>query len=98
METVNTDVLIIGGGFAGCFAAIRAREMGSSVVVMEKASLRRGGAVGPGMDHINMGIWPKGLLDLEHAKKKAILSKRELLDPNVVLAMDKGALCSHSGS
>jgi succinate dehydrogenase/fumarate reductase flavoprotein subunit len=61
------------------------------VTILEKATLRRGGAVGPGMDHINMGIWPKGLLTLEYAKKKAVLSKKELLDPNVVLAIDKGA-------
>jgi len=91
METVKTDVLIIGGGIAGCFAALRASEIGSKVTILEKATLRRGGAVGPGMDHINMGIWSKGLLTLEYAKKKAILSKKELLDPNVVLAIDKGA-------
>ncbi|MCL4182745.1 MAG: FAD-binding protein [Burkholderiaceae bacterium] len=91
METIRTDVLVIGGGIAGCFAAIRAREMGSSVLILEKSSLRRGGGVGPGMDHINMGIWPKGLLNLETARQKAILSKKDLLDPNVVFAMDKGA-------
>ncbi|MCZ7560205.1 MAG: FAD-dependent oxidoreductase [Burkholderiaceae bacterium] len=91
METIKTDVLVIGGGIAGCFAAIRAREMGNSVLILEKSSLRRGGGVGPGMDHINMGIWPKGLLNPETARQKAILSKKDLLDPNVVFAMDKGA-------
>lgn len=91
METVKTDVLIVGGGIAGCFAAIRARELGCSVLILEKSSLRRGGGVGPGMDHINMGIWPKGFLTQEEARKKAILSKKDLLDPNVILAMDQGA-------
>ncbi|MBW1998948.1 MAG: FAD-binding protein [Deltaproteobacteria bacterium] len=91
MDLVKTDVLVIGGGIAGCFAALRASELGRDVLIMEKASLRRGGAVGPGMDHINMGIWPKGMLTLDYAKKKAALSKKDLLDPNVVLAVDKGA-------
>lgn len=91
METVNADVLIIGGGAAGCFAALRAAELGSSVLILEKASLKRGGGLGPGMDHINMGIWPKGFLTLEMAREKAALSRRDLLDPNVVLAIDRGA-------
>jgi len=91
MELVKTDILIIGGGIAGCFAALQAGKSGSKVTILEKATLRRGGAVGPGMDHINMGIWPKGLLDLEFARQKAALSKKELLDPNVVLAVDKYA-------
>lgn len=91
METIRTDVLVIGGGIAGCFAAIRARELGNSVLIMEKSSLRRGGGVGPGMDHINMGIWPKGFLTPEMARQKAVLSKKDLLDPNVVYAMDMGA-------
>lgn len=48
---VETDVLIIGGGLAGCMAAIRAREMGAEVVIAEKADTRRSGCASTGVDH-----------------------------------------------
>jgi succinate dehydrogenase/fumarate reductase flavoprotein subunit len=50
-KTLETDVLVIGGGLAGCFAAIRAREMGASVIVAEKADTRRSGCASTGVDH-----------------------------------------------
>ena len=50
-EIVETDVLIIGGGLAGCMGAIQANERGVDVVVMEKAAIRRSGEVGRGIDH-----------------------------------------------
>lgn len=50
-ETLETDVLVIGGGIAGCWAAISAARSGAKVVLMEKADVRRSGAGGPGCDH-----------------------------------------------
>ena len=38
------DVLVIGGGFAGCFAAITAREMGLDVLLVDKAYAGKSGA------------------------------------------------------
>lgn len=35
-KTISTDVLVIGGGLAGCFSAVRAREMGADVVLADK--------------------------------------------------------------
>ncbi|MEM2394576.1 MAG: FAD-dependent oxidoreductase, partial [Candidatus Bathyarchaeia archaeon] len=32
---VETDVLVIGGGIAGCFAAIKARERGLNVIIVD---------------------------------------------------------------
>ena len=48
---IETDVLVVGGGLAGCMAAIRAREMGAAVVVAEKADTRRSGCAATGVDH-----------------------------------------------
>jgi succinate dehydrogenase/fumarate reductase flavoprotein subunit len=45
------DVLVLGGGIAGCMAAIAAAESGSRVIVVEKAGIRRSGAGGSGCDH-----------------------------------------------
>ena len=35
-ETVTSDVLVLGGGLAGCFAAIAAARKGKSVVLVER--------------------------------------------------------------
>jgi succinate dehydrogenase/fumarate reductase flavoprotein subunit len=47
----ETDVLILGGGIAGVWAAIAARRTGARVMIMEKADTRRSGAGGTGVDH-----------------------------------------------
>ena len=52
-EIVKSDVLIVGGGLAGCMAAIRASEVVGSenVVVVEKSNVRRSGNATTGVDH-----------------------------------------------
>jgi len=48
---IETDVLIIGGGIAGCWAAISAARNGVRVALVEKGDTIRSGAGGPGCDH-----------------------------------------------
>ena len=48
---IETDVLIIGGGMAGCCAAARAADHGLNVTILEKAHTRRSGCAGMGIDH-----------------------------------------------
>ncbi len=48
---VVTDVLILGGGIAGCHAAINAVRKGAKVAVVDKASVYRSGSGGAGVDH-----------------------------------------------
>ena len=48
---VSADVLIIGGGVAGCHAAINAAKRGVKVAVVDKASIYRSGSGGAGVDH-----------------------------------------------
>jgi succinate dehydrogenase/fumarate reductase flavoprotein subunit len=52
-ETIKIDVLIIGGGLAGCMAAIRASEVCGSenVLLVEKANVQRSGNAATGVDH-----------------------------------------------
>jgi succinate dehydrogenase/fumarate reductase flavoprotein subunit len=49
---VATDVLIIGGGLAGCMAAIKASESGLRVTIAEKANTLASGCAGSGIDHM----------------------------------------------
>lgn len=54
---VESDVLIIGGGTAGCYAAIRiAEESGLSVVIADKADIRRSGCLAAGVNALNAYI------------------------------------------
>ena len=58
---VETDLLIIGGGNAGCFVATEAALVDPNVrvTIMEKAEIMRSGACSAGMDAINTYI-PEG--------------------------------------
>ncbi|MCL5959995.1 MAG: FAD-dependent oxidoreductase [Chloroflexi bacterium] len=51
-RTMDADVLVIGGGIAGCMAAIRARESGLDVILAEKTNTNRSGNAATGVDHI----------------------------------------------
>jgi adenylylsulfate reductase, subunit A len=59
-RVTDCDLLIIGGGFAGCGAAFEARYWGRNlkVVLVEKAAIERSGAVAQGLSAINcyMGL------------------------------------------
>jgi succinate dehydrogenase/fumarate reductase flavoprotein subunit len=50
-QEIDTDVLVIGGGIAGCWAAISAARTGAKVALVEKGDVARSGAGGPGCDH-----------------------------------------------
>lgn len=50
-EIITSDVLVLGGGLAGCYAAIAAARKGQSVAVVEKGAAERSGAAGTGFDH-----------------------------------------------
>lgn len=50
-EVSETDVLVLGGGLSGCFAAIAAARKGLSVAIVEKGAIEKSGAAGTGFDH-----------------------------------------------
>jgi succinate dehydrogenase/fumarate reductase flavoprotein subunit len=49
--TERFDVLVIGGGIAGCHAAINAARRGARVAVLDKGAVVRSGSGGAGCDH-----------------------------------------------
>ncbi len=57
-KIVDTDILIIGGGTAGCMAAVEAKERYPhlTVTILEKAHIDRSGCLAGGMNAINAYI------------------------------------------
>ena len=71
---LTTDVLIIGGGTAGCYAAITlGQEKDIQVLIVEKANIKRSGCLAAGVNAINAyiteGHVPQDYVD--YAKKDA---------------------------
>ena len=57
LEQLNTDILIIGGGTAGCYAALTIREHSdASILIAEKANILRSGCLAAGVNAINAYI------------------------------------------
>lgn len=56
-RVVSTDVLIIGGGAAGCFSAISLAEKSSlKIIIADKANIRRSGCLAAGVNALNAFI------------------------------------------
>ncbi len=56
-QILHTDILIIGGGTAGCYAALTIREHSDySVIIAEKANIKRSGCLAAGVNAINAYI------------------------------------------
>lgn len=51
VNRLKCDVLVLGGGIAGCRAAIAAAKEGANVIVVDKAPIKRSGTGGTGHDH-----------------------------------------------
>lgn len=63
ISKVNADIIVIGGGSAGTFAAINAKKTNpkAKVVVLDKGPIETSGAIGRGMDALNI-VFLCGLL------------------------------------
>lgn len=74
----ETDVLVVGSGFAGLMAAYEARKAGASVIVLEKMATAGGNSI------INGGIM--GVPGTEIQKRKGIQDSPELMAADMMKA------------
>lgn len=88
-KILHTDIFIIGGGTAGCYAALTIREKSDySVIIAEKANIKRSGCLAAGVNAINAyivkGRKPEDYVD--YAKKDADGIVRE----DLLMTMSEG--------
>ena len=89
VKRLETDVLIIGGGTAGCYSAITIAENSAlSVLIAEKANIKRSGCLAAGVNALNAYIVKGKTPDfyVDYAKKDAAGIVRE----DLLLTMAEG--------
>ena len=82
----DVDVLVIGGGTAGPMAAITAKEKdpSASVMLLEKANVKRSGAISMGMDGLNNAVIPGHATPEQYTKEITIANDGIVLQKGVM--------------
>ncbi|MBW8328405.1 MAG: fumarate reductase/succinate dehydrogenase flavoprotein subunit [Thiobacillus sp.] len=83
----EVDVLVIGGGTAGPMAAVKAKEKNPNLKVMllEKANVKRSGAISMGMDGLNNAVIP-GHATPEQYVKEITVANDGIVNQKTVMA------------
>ncbi|AKH21650.1 fumarate reductase/succinate dehydrogenase flavoprotein subunit [Sedimenticola thiotaurini] len=86
-ETLEVDVLVIGGGTAGPMAAVKAKEANPElrVAVLEKANVKRSGCISMGMDGLNNAVIP-GHATPEQYVKEITIANDGIVNQKTVMA------------
>jgi succinate dehydrogenase/fumarate reductase flavoprotein subunit len=73
-QRLQTDILVIGGGTAGTMAGIKAKQANPNgdVLILEKANIRRSGAIAMGMDGVNTAVIPGNSTPEQYAREVTI--------------------------
>lgn len=83
---VTCDVLVLGGGTAGPMAALKAklRNPNAKVILLEKANVKRSGAISMGMDGLNNAVIP-GHATPEQYTREITIANDGIVDQKPVL-------------
>ena len=86
-SAIRVDILVIGGGIAGSVAAIKAKEAlrDREVLLLEKANVKRSGAIALGMDGVNNAVVP-GHATPEQYVKEITMANDGIVNQRAVLA------------
>jgi succinate dehydrogenase/fumarate reductase flavoprotein subunit len=77
LTRIDTDVLVIGGGYAGAFAAVEARKAGRTVVLVDKGTVGRSGMT-PWANGFN--VFDESAGDDRHTMAAGVASASEYLN------------------
>jgi succinate dehydrogenase/fumarate reductase flavoprotein subunit len=86
LSEISCDVLVIGGGTAGPMAALKAKRKNpnATVILLEKANVKRSGAISMGMDGLNNAVIP-GYATPEQYTKEITIANDGIVDQKPVL-------------
>jgi succinate dehydrogenase/fumarate reductase flavoprotein subunit len=89
-QWMKTDVLVIGGGTAGTMAGIKAKQANpdGDVLILEKANIRRSGAIAMGMDGVNTAVIP-GNSTPEQYVREITISNDGIVDQKAIYQTGK---------
>ncbi len=92
IKVTDVDVLVIGGGTAGPMAAVTAKEQNpnATVMLLEKANVKRSGAISMGMDGLNNAVVPG------HSEPEDYVKEITIANDGIVL--QKGVMAYAEGS
>ena len=81
IDQIDCDILVIGGGTAGPMAALKAKRKNpdANVVLLEKAHVKRSGAISMGMDGLNNSVIP-GYATPEQYTKEITIANDGIVD------------------
>jgi succinate dehydrogenase/fumarate reductase flavoprotein subunit len=84
---IETDILVIGGGTAGPIAAIKAKAKAPHlrVLLLDKANVKRSGAIAEGMDSVNNAVIP-GHATPEQYVKEIIIANDGIVNQRAIHA------------
>ena len=97
LSEVSCDVLVIGGGTAGPMAALKAKLKNpkANVVLLEKANVKRSGAISMGMDGLNNAVIP-GHATPEQYTKEITIANDGIVDQKAVYTYAAAAVTKSS--
>lgn len=85
-DVMETDVVVIGGGIAGCYFAAKASEHGVKVTVVEKSKVERSGCGAMGEDHfepvMSDDVTPFNFVKFWE-ERQSVLNGGRFTDPNI---------------
>jgi succinate dehydrogenase / fumarate reductase flavoprotein subunit len=83
MKHLSTDVLVIGAGGAGLYAAIEAARRGARVLLLDRSLIGRGGATVMAQMTVAAAVGPDGTDHWQHHYDDTIAAGRGLCDPSL---------------
>jgi len=77
-KILETDVLVVGGGTAGCYAALTlSKNEDTKIIVVDKANIKRSGCLAAGVNainaYINKGYTPEDFVDFVKKEAEGII-------------------------
>jgi succinate dehydrogenase / fumarate reductase flavoprotein subunit len=81
MRHLSTDVLVVGAGGAGLYAAIEAARRGAKVLLLDRSLIGRGGATVMAQMTVAASVGPEGTDHWRYHLADTLTAGRGLCDP-----------------